>query len=169
MQNLGGVFFCWGNMGSFVSLFLFLLDAHNLNDSTGRIHGLKSGKTLKEFRGHSSYVNHAIFSNDGSRIITASSDCTVKVLALGFTHLFMIIISSAMSSFEPLTNFIHCCRFGMRRRLIVYRLSSHLPRYGYRLIFLSLMPFCQQSFPFLGLSFKGTSEVSLIYGNLLMF
>lgn len=44
-----------------------------------RIHGLKSGKLLKEFRGHSSYVNDAIFTNDGSRVVTASSDCTVKV------------------------------------------------------------------------------------------
>lgn len=34
---------------------------------------------LKEFRGHTSYVNDAIFTSDGSRIITASSDCTVKV------------------------------------------------------------------------------------------
>ncbi|KAL0456328.1 UNVERIFIED_CONTAM: Suppressor of mec-8 and unc-52 protein1 [Sesamum latifolium] len=47
-------------------------------DSTARIHGLKSGKMLKEFRGHGSYVNDAIFTADGSRIITASSDCTVK-------------------------------------------------------------------------------------------
>lgn len=45
----------------------------------GRIHGLKSGKLLKEFRGHTSYVNDAIFTNDGSRVISASSDCTVKV------------------------------------------------------------------------------------------
>lgn len=44
-----------------------------------RIHGMKSGKILKEFRGHSSYVNDAIFTADGSRVITASSDCTVKV------------------------------------------------------------------------------------------
>lgn len=44
-----------------------------------RIHGLKSGKMLKEFRGHSSYVNDAVFTADGSRVITASSDCTVKV------------------------------------------------------------------------------------------
>ncbi|PWZ32661.1 Suppressor of mec-8 and unc-52 1 [Zea mays] len=44
-----------------------------------RVHGLKSGKMLKEFRGHSSYVNYAIFTTDGSRVITASSDCTVKV------------------------------------------------------------------------------------------
>ena len=45
----------------------------------GRIHGLKSGKLLKEFRGHTSFVNNAIFTSDGSRIITASSDFTVKV------------------------------------------------------------------------------------------
>ena len=44
-----------------------------------RIHGLKSGKLLKEFRGHTSYVNNAIFTSDGTRVITASSDCTVKV------------------------------------------------------------------------------------------
>ncbi|XWS24742.1 hypothetical protein CRYUN_Cryun27aG0009900 [Craigia yunnanensis] len=48
-------------------------------DSTARIHGLKSGKLLKEFRGHASYVNDAIFTSDGIRVITASSDCTVKV------------------------------------------------------------------------------------------
>lgn len=51
-----------------------------------RIHGLKSGKMLKEFRGHTSYVNYAIFTNDGGRVITASSDCTVKVSS----HLFKI-------------------------------------------------------------------------------
>ena len=41
-------------------------------DMTVRSHGLKSGKTLKEFRGHSSYVNHAIFSVDGHNIIRYS-------------------------------------------------------------------------------------------------
>jgi len=48
-------------------------------DMTVRIHGLKSGKTLKEFRGHSSYVNCVTFSPDGHQVLSASSDGTVKV------------------------------------------------------------------------------------------
>lgn len=40
---------------------------------------MKSGKTLKEFRGHTSFVNKAIFSADGHQIISASSDGNVKV------------------------------------------------------------------------------------------
>nr|XP_006819266.1 PREDICTED: WD40 repeat-containing protein SMU1-like [Saccoglossus kowalevskii] len=44
-----------------------------------RVHGLKSGKTLKEFRGHTSFVNDAMFTPDGHFIISASSDGTVKV------------------------------------------------------------------------------------------
>jgi len=47
-------------------------------DGTARIHGLKSGKTLKEFRGHTSYVNGAIFTADNNNIITISSDGTAK-------------------------------------------------------------------------------------------
>lgn len=34
-----------------------------------RIHGLKSGKTLKEFRGHNSFVNEVVFSGDGHNIL----------------------------------------------------------------------------------------------------
>ncbi|XP_037083081.1 WD40 repeat-containing protein SMU1-like [Pollicipes pollicipes] len=48
-------------------------------DNTLRIHGLKSGKTLKEFRGHTSFVNSATFSVDGHCVISGSSDGTVKI------------------------------------------------------------------------------------------
>lgn len=44
-----------------------------------RIHGLKSGKTLKMFRGHTSFVNDCLYSNEGTRVVTCSSDGTVKV------------------------------------------------------------------------------------------
>eukprot|EP00375_Theileria_parva_P003048 XP_765729.1 hypothetical protein [Theileria parva strain Muguga] len=48
-------------------------------DSLARIHGLKSGKPLKEFRGHTSIVNTVVYSMDGTRVITGSSDGFVKV------------------------------------------------------------------------------------------
>eukprot|EP00927_Polykrikos_kofoidii_P038500 TRINITY_DN32882_c0_g1_i1.p1 TRINITY_DN32882_c0_g1~~TRINITY_DN32882_c0_g1_i1.p1 ORF type:complete len:550 (-),score=107.75 TRINITY_DN32882_c0_g1_i1:164-1744(-) len=48
-------------------------------DRTARIHGLKSGKTLKEFRGHTSFVNSAVYNRDNSKVITGSSDGLVIV------------------------------------------------------------------------------------------
>lgn len=36
-------------------------------DGLARVHGIKSGKMLKEFRGHTSYVNDAVYSPDGSQ------------------------------------------------------------------------------------------------------
>jgi WD40 repeat-containing protein SMU1 len=48
-------------------------------DNTVRIHGLKSGRTLKEFRGHTSFVTAAIYSDDGQQIISGSSDGAVKI------------------------------------------------------------------------------------------
>lgn len=38
-------------------------------DGLARVHGLKSGRMLKEFRGHTSYVNAAIYSADGGQVI----------------------------------------------------------------------------------------------------
>ncbi|KAM7419299.1 hypothetical protein PAMA_016420 [Pampus argenteus] len=48
-------------------------------DQTIRIHELRSGKTLKELNGHSSFVNDASFTQDGFHIISASSDGSVKI------------------------------------------------------------------------------------------
>lgn len=33
-----------------------------------RVHGIKSGKMLKEFRGHSSFVNGAVYTADGTQV-----------------------------------------------------------------------------------------------------
>ncbi|KAJ1667049.1 hypothetical protein IW140_002260 [Coemansia sp. RSA 1813] len=48
-------------------------------DTILRIHGLKSGKMLKEFRGHSAGVTSAVFSHDNTRILSTSEDGTVKI------------------------------------------------------------------------------------------
>ena len=48
-------------------------------DQTARVHGLKSGKTLKEFRGHTSFVNAGLFTLDGLSVVTASSDGTIRI------------------------------------------------------------------------------------------
>jgi WD40 repeat-containing protein SMU1 len=44
-----------------------------------RLHGLKSGKMLREFRGHSSFVNAACFLSDQTYVASGSSDGTVRV------------------------------------------------------------------------------------------
>ena len=57
----------------------FVANAFTKTILDGRIHGLKSGKTLKEFRGHTSFVNMAVYLPDTHNILSASSDGTVKV------------------------------------------------------------------------------------------
>jgi WD40 repeat-containing protein SMU1 len=48
-------------------------------DHTIKIHGMNSGKALKVFRGHSSFVNVCLFSQDESRVLSGSSDGSVKI------------------------------------------------------------------------------------------
>lgn len=47
-------------------------------DNTARIHGLKSGKMLKEFRGHGSLVKGVSFVDNDMKVVTIS-DSTVRV------------------------------------------------------------------------------------------
>lgn len=47
-------------------------------DTLVKIHGMRSNKTLKEFRGHSSFVNSAIYTKDNHHVLSASSDGTVR-------------------------------------------------------------------------------------------
>lgn len=51
-------------------------------DGSAKIHGLKSGRTLKEFRGHSSFVTGAVFvaaNGGGDQVMTCSADGTVRL------------------------------------------------------------------------------------------
>ena len=48
-------------------------------DGTAKLFGLRSAKMLKEFVGHTSYVNTALFSHDSSQVFTGSADGTVRV------------------------------------------------------------------------------------------
>jgi WD40 repeat-containing protein SMU1 len=63
----------------FLFFFLGLKLISFYNFIKHRIHGLKSGKLIKEFVGHSSFVNDAIYSIDSHNIISGSSDGTVKI------------------------------------------------------------------------------------------
>eukprot|EP00405_Crypthecodinium_cohnii_P050918 CAMPEP_0206593660 /NCGR_PEP_ID=MMETSP0325_2-20121206/41809_1 /ASSEMBLY_ACC=CAM_ASM_000347 /TAXON_ID=2866 /ORGANISM="Crypthecodinium cohnii, Strain Seligo" /LENGTH=512 /DNA_ID=CAMNT_0054103769 /DNA_START=201 /DNA_END=1736 /DNA_ORIENTATION=- len=70
-HNEGITFISWSKDNSQVLTASF--------DHTARAHGVKSGKTLKEFRGHTSYVNSAVYTKDSNRVVTASSDGNVIV------------------------------------------------------------------------------------------
>lgn len=61
-------------------------------DHTARAHGLKSGKTLREYRGHTSFVNSACYTRDNSKVITASSDGNVIVFDAKTTESLNFII-----------------------------------------------------------------------------
>ncbi|VDN29808.1 unnamed protein product [Gongylonema pulchrum] len=64
----------------FVTAFSGLIDfLCNFNFYYYRVHGLKSGKCLKELRGHSNFVNDAKYTEDGHMCVSASSDGTVRV------------------------------------------------------------------------------------------
>jgi len=53
-----------------------MADSHAVTLS---IHGLKSGKTLKIMRGHTSFVTQAIWSADQSRVLSCGSDGKIRV------------------------------------------------------------------------------------------
>ena len=46
---------------------------------------MKTGKTLKTFRGHTSYINTAVYSYSESQVLTGSSDGTIKIFSTSTT------------------------------------------------------------------------------------
>lgn len=49
------------------------------HDLTVKLHGMRSNRTIRDFRGHRSFVKAIAFSRDDNYVITGSSDCTVKI------------------------------------------------------------------------------------------
>lgn len=58
-------------------------------DGSMRVHGLRSGRMLREFRGHKSYVNSASYSVDGAQVslslLVTRSVCSLFARAFAFS------------------------------------------------------------------------------------
>lgn len=61
-------------------------------DHTVKIHSVKSGKLIREFKGHRAFVNSAIYFADYTRVISASSDGEVKVCITLICYYYMTYI-----------------------------------------------------------------------------
>ena len=71
-------------------------------DFTIRVHGIKSGKLLKEFRGHTSFVNEVIYANDGHSLISASSDGSVRTWSLKTTECINVFKTQSVGGLNSL-------------------------------------------------------------------
>ncbi|KAI9028170.1 WD40-repeat-containing domain protein [Phycomyces nitens] len=71
-------------------------------DKTIKIHGTRSGKALKEFTGHASFVNAVVYSTDNLRIFSGSSDGTVKIWDID-TEACIYTIECGSAKSPPLT------------------------------------------------------------------
>lgn len=49
------------------------------NDTTVKLHGMRSNKTIRDYRGHKSFVTSVCFSRDDNHVLSGSSDRTVKI------------------------------------------------------------------------------------------
>lgn len=61
-----------------------------------KLHDIRNGKLLTEFKGHTSFVNDVLFSTDNTKVISGSSDGSIKVSDLQGINVNMILISSLM-------------------------------------------------------------------------
>ena len=48
-------------------------------DGLIKIHGLRSRRTLKEFHGHTAFVNMALYIHDDESIVSCSADGSVRI------------------------------------------------------------------------------------------
>jgi WD40 repeat-containing protein SMU1 len=75
-------------------------------DKKIKIHGLNSGNLLKEFLGHDSFVNEVSFIENDQKVISCSSDSTVKVfiISLIFCEIWDATTTECLKSFSPSTS-----------------------------------------------------------------
>jgi WD40 repeat-containing protein SMU1 len=59
---------------------------------------LKSGKNIREFRGHTAYVNQVCPTLDGSRVISGSGDGTVRIWDLKTSECLHVITPKSSKS-----------------------------------------------------------------------
>ncbi|CAO3591772.1 unnamed protein product [Absidia cylindrospora] len=64
-------------------------------DQLVKIHEIKSGKLVKEFKGHTSFINSVAYINGDLNIISASSDGTIKIWDSGSTECLSTITPSS--------------------------------------------------------------------------
>ena len=72
-------------------------------DCCVKIHGLRSKRLLKEFVGHTSFVNSAIYSYDNNYVITGSTDGTLRIWDSKTTNCQKILKNLSSLSIEPST------------------------------------------------------------------
>ena len=89
-------------------------------DCLVRVHGIKSGRLLKEFRGHTSYVNSAIYSADGAQVGGSQLSRLSLAGPLGMPMVFIAAPAVAAQVTQSLT--IHIVSVDANRLLV--RLSA---------------------------------------------
>ncbi len=66
------------------------------------LYDLKSKSHIRTLEPHTDIIHAVQFTPDGARIVTCSSDCTVKVLELGGTEIFSVDLQDRMKYKEIL-------------------------------------------------------------------
>lgn len=82
-----------------------------------RIHGMKSGRCLRDFNGHTSYISSILLSSDGNSLVSSSGDGLIKIWSYKSGECLNSFHSSAgvnnaVNSLDWISDsyFVVCCR-----------------------------------------------------------
>eukprot|EP00004_Rigifila_ramosa_P010875 TRINITY_DN2297_c0_g1_i3.p1 TRINITY_DN2297_c0_g1~~TRINITY_DN2297_c0_g1_i3.p1 ORF type:complete len:281 (+),score=66.83 TRINITY_DN2297_c0_g1_i3:183-1025(+) len=96
-------------------------------DGLLRLHGVKSGKMLREFRGHGSFVNSACVIKDGSKIVSGSSDGSAKIWDFRTTEcMFTFVPPQRVHTAETPVNSVQLVNFRQDENVLVCNRSNSL-------------------------------------------